>query len=135
MLNRIVIMGRLTRDPELRSTQSGIAVAGFTLAVDRDVKSKDTGEKVTDFIDVSAWRGLGEFVAKNFTKGQQAVVEGRLQFRDFTDKDGVKRRTAEVQADNVYFADRRRDASGSAPSAAECDQFQDMADDNSDLPF
>lgn len=135
MLNRIVIMGRLTRAPELRSTQSGIAVAGFTLAVDRDVKSKDTGEKVTDFIDVSAWRGLGEFVAKNFTKGQQAVVEGRLQIRDFTDKDGVKRRTAEVQAANVYFADRRRDSSGSAPAPYSDDQFQDMADDGSDLPF
>mgnify|MGYP000122727130 CR=1 FL=1 len=102
MLNKIILMGRLTRDPELRHTQTGTAVASFSLAVDRDFKDKATGDRTTDFIDVVAWRQTGEFVSRYFTKGRMAVVEGRLQIRDWTDKDGNKRRSAEVVADNVY---------------------------------
>ena len=149
MLNKIILMGRLTRDPELRHTQSGVAVASFTLAVDRDFKDKSTGEKSTDFIDVVAWRQTGEFVSKYFTKGRMAVVEGRLQIRDWTDKEGNKRRTAEVVADNVYFGDSRRDGDNGyqggysrpaapapdygTPSPAD-DQFSDLSDDD-ELPF
>ena len=137
MLNRIIIMGRLTRDPDLRHTQSGTAVASFTLAVDRDFKNKQSGEKETDFIDVVAWRQTGEFVSRYFTKGRMAVVEGRLQVRDWTDKDGNKRRSAEVIADNVYFGDSKRDGEASAdpgvPSGE--DQFTPMGDDNGELPF
>ena len=110
MLNRIILMGRLTRDPELRHTQTGTAVASFTLAVDRDFKDRNSGERATDFIDIVAWRQTGEFVSRYFTKGRMAVVEGRLQMRDWTDKDGNKRRSAEVVADNVYFGDSKRDA-------------------------
>ena len=109
MLNHIVIMGRLTRDPELRRTGSGIAVTSFSLAVDRDFGGRDGGERETDSIDCVAWRHTGEFVSKYFTKGRMAVVSGRLQIRSWTDKDGNKRRTAEVVADNVYFGDSRRD--------------------------
>ena len=112
MLNHIVIMGRLTRDPELRRTSSGIAVASFTVAVDRDFGGRDGGEKETDFIDCVAWRQTGEFVSKYFTKGRMAVVSGRLQIRSWTDKDGNKRRSAEVVADNVYFGDSKRDNDG-----------------------
>ena len=111
MLNKIIIMGRLTRDPELRRTGSGTAVTSFSLAVDRDFKSQ-SGEKETDFIDVVAWRSTAEFVSKYFTKGRMAVVEGRLQIRDWTDKDGGKRRSAEIVADNVYFGDSKRDGAG-----------------------
>ena len=115
MLNHITIMGRLTRDPELRRTGSGIAVASFTVAVDRDFGGRDGGEKETDFIDCVAWRQTGEFVSKYFTKGRMIVVSGRLQIRSWTDKDGNKRRTAEVVADNVYFGDSKRDSdSGSS---------------------
>ena len=110
MLNHIVIMGRLVRDPELRRTGSGIAVASFSLAVDRDFGGRDGGEKETDFIDCVAWRQTGEFVSKYFTKGRMIVVSGRLQVRSWTDKDGNKRRTAEVVADNVYFGDSKRDS-------------------------
>jgi len=117
MLNHITIMGRLTRDPELRRTGSGIAVASFTLAVDRDFSPKDGGERETDFIDCVAWRQTGEFVSKYFTKGRMAVVSGRLQIRGWTDKDGNKRRTAEVVADNVYFGDSKRDEGGSYQSS------------------
>ena len=113
MLNHIALMGRLARDPELRHTQSGTPVATFRLAVDRDFKDKNTGERATDWIDVVAWRGTGEFVSRYFAKGRMAVVEGRLQMRDWTDKDGNRRTSAEVVADNVYFADSRRD--GAAP--------------------
>ena len=112
MLNHIVIMGRLARDPELRHTQSGTPVASFRLAVDRDFKDKNTGERTTDWIDVVAWRGTGEFVSRYFSKGRMAVVEGRLQIRDWTDRDGGKRRSAEVVADNVYFGDSKRDSGG-----------------------
>ena len=110
MLNHITIMGRLTRDPELRRTGTGIAVASFTVAVDRDFSGRDGGEKETDFIDCVAWRQTGEFVSKYFTKGRMIVVSGRLQIRSWTDKDGNKRRTAEVVADNCYFGDSKRDS-------------------------
>ena len=116
MLNHITIMGRLTRDPELRRTGSGIAVASFTVAVDRDFGGRDGGEKETDFIDCVAWRQTGEFVSKYFTKGRMIVVSGRLQIRSWTDKDGNKRRTAEVVADNCYFGDSKRDADNSGSS-------------------
>ena len=150
MLNHIVIMGRLTRDPELRRTGSGIAVASFTLAVDRDFSPRDGGERETDFIDCVAWRQTGEFVSKYFTKGRMAVVSGRLQIRGWTDKDGNKRRTAEVVADNVYFGDSRRDgdnvgSSYSAPAAggfggyaapsAPASDFAMLDDDDAQLPF
>ena len=115
MLNHITIMGRLVRDPELRRTGSGVAVASFTVAVDRDFGGRDGGEKETDFIDCVAWRQTGEFVSKYFTKGRMIVVSGRLQIRSWTDKDGNKRRTAEVVADNCYFVDSKRDGdSGSS---------------------
>ena len=116
MLNHITIMGRLTRDPELRRTGSGIAVASFTLAVDRDFSPTDGGERETDFIDCVAWRQTGEFVSKYFTKGRMAVVSGRLQIRSWTDKDGNKRRSAEVIAENVYFGDSKRDDQGGSSS-------------------
>ena len=150
MLNHIVIMGRLTRDPELRRTGSGIAVASFSVAVDRDFGGRDGGEKETDFIDCVAWRQTGEFVSKYFTKGRMIVVSGRLQLRSWTDKDGNKRRTAEVVADNVYFGDSKRDgdsgsAYGSAPAASgfggysapsgNASDFTMLDDDDSQLPF
>ena len=120
MLNHIVLMGRLTRDPELRYTQSQIPVASFSLAVDRDFGGRDGGERQTDFIDIVAWRSTAEFVSKYFTKGSMAVVSGRLQIRDWTDREGGKRRSAEVVADNVYFGEqaprRRRHVS---PGSAE----------------
>ena len=109
MLNHIVIMGRLARDPELRRTGSGVAVTSFRLAVDRDFAPKDGGERETDWIDCVAWRQTGEFVSKYFTKGRMAVVSGRLQIRNWTDKDGNKRSSAEVVAENVYFGDSKRD--------------------------
>ena len=115
MLNKIFIMGRLTRDPELRRTQNGTAVAGFALAVDRDYKNAD-GTKETDFIEVVAWRSSAEFVSKYFAKGRMAVVEGRLQIRDWQDKDGNKRRNAEVVADNVYFGDSKKEGDSSGGS-------------------
>ena len=114
MLNHIVIMGRLTRDPELRRTGTGIAVASFTVAVDRDFGSRDGGERETDFIDCVAWRSTGEFVSKYFTKGSMIVVSGRLQIRNWNDKEGNKRRSAEVVADNVYFGESKRSNEGSA---------------------
>ena len=109
MLNHITIMGRLTRDPELRRTGSGIAVASFRVAVDRDYTPKDGGERKTDFIDCVAWRSTGEFISKYFTKGRMIVVDGRLEMRDWTDKDGNKRTSAEINVENAYFGDSRRD--------------------------
>ncbi len=145
MLNHITIMGRLTRDPELRRTGSGVAVASFTLAVDRDFGGRDGGERETDFIDCVAWRQTGEFVSKYFAKGRMAVVSGRLQIRNWNDKDGNKRRTAEVVADNVYFGDSKRDGEGgtayaaapaySAPAAAPASDFAMLDDDDAQLPF
>ena len=140
MLNHITIMGRITRDPELRRTGSNIAVASFTVAVDRDFSGKDT-ERETDFIDCVAWRQTGEFVAKHFTKGSMIVVSGRLQIRSWTDKDGNKRRTAEVVADNCYFGEAKK-ADTAAPSAAQFAQptaqpaqFTMLDDDDAALPF
>ena len=164
MLNHVVIMGRLTRDPELRRTGSGIAVASFTVAVDRDFGGRDGGEKETDFIDCVAWRQTGEFVSKYFTKGRMIVVSGRLQIRSWTDKDGNKRRTAEVVADNVYFGDSKRENDGgssyggntyggnayggnsygnnnyggntyAAPASAPASDFAMLDDDDAQLPF
>ena len=148
MLNKITPMGRLTRDPELRRTGTGTAVTSFSLAVDRDFKSQ-SGEKETDFIDIVAWRSTAEFVSKYFTKGRMAVVEGRLQIRDWTDKDGGKRRSAEVVADNVYFGDSKRDGGDSsgysaapayknaAPSNfnAGGSDFAEIGEDDGELPF
>ena len=120
MLNHITLMGRLTRDPELRYTQSGTPVASFSLAVDRDFGSRDGGDRQTDFIDIVAWRQTAEFVSKYFAKGRMAVVEGRLQIRDWTDRDGGKRRSAEVIADNVYFGDSKpKDGDAEPPAAPE----------------
>ena len=153
MLNHIIIMGRLTRDPELRRTGSGVAVASFTLAVDRDFGGRDGSERETDFIDCVAWRQTGEFVSKYFTKGRMAVVSGRLQIRSWTDKEGNKRRSAEVVADNVYFGDSKRDGDGagsfggngnfaapagaaySAPASAPASDFAMLDEDDSQLPF
>lgn len=117
MLNHIVIMGRLTRDPDLRRTATGTAVANFSVAVDRDFPNKETGEKETDFIDCVAWRQTGEFVSRYFKKGSMAVVSGRLQIRSWTDNDGNKRRTAEIVADNVYFGESKK-AESTGPVAA-----------------
>ncbi len=149
MLNHIIVMGRLTRDPELRRTGSGVAVASFTVAVDRDFGSREGGEKETDFIDCVAWRQTGEFVSKYFTKGRMAVVSGRLQIRNWTDKEGNKRRAAEIVADNVYFGDSKREgegnAYGSAPAApafggysapaAPASDFAMLDDNDAQLPF
>ena len=163
MLNHITIMGRLTRDPELRRTGSGIAVASFTVAVDRDFGGRDGGEKETDFIDCVAWRQTGEFVSKYFTKGRMAVVSGRLQIRNWTDKEGNKRRSAEVVADNCYFGESKRSNEGnayggnsygnnnyggnaysapapsyggySAPASAPASDFAMLDDDDAQLPF
>ena len=155
MLNHIVLMGRLTRDPELRRTGSGLAVASFSLAVDRDFGNRETGERETDFIDIVAWRNTAEFVSKYFTKGRMAVVSGRLQIRNWTDKEGNKRRSAEVVADNVYFGDSRRDgenapapaqngfasygegfAAPAAPAApVPASDFSMLEEDDTDLPF
>ncbi len=118
MLNHIVIMGRLTRDPELRYTQSQLPVVSFTLAVDRDFSGKDDGEKQTDFIDCVAWRSTAEFVSKYFSKGRMAVASGRLQLRGWTDRDGKKRRSAEIVVDSMYFGDSKRDGDGSRSGGA-----------------
>lgn len=147
MLNHIVIMGRLTRDPELRRTGSGIAVTNFSVAVDRDFKTEN-GEKETDFIDCVAWRHTGEFVSKYLKKGSMAVISGRLQIRSWTDNDGNKRRTAEIVADNVYFGESKRDTNQSenylgfvktTTPAAVSPTAEDFAllndDDDAQLPF
>ena len=147
MLNKIILMGRLTRDPELRRTGSGTAVTSFSLAVDRDFKSQ-SGEKETDFIDIVAWRNTAEFVSKYFAKGRMAVVEGRLQIREWKDRDGNNRRTAEVVADNVYFGDSKRDgqsggdyvppAYGSPVGSYTAPMgggFAELEEDGGELPF
>ncbi len=141
MLNKIVIMGRFTRDPEIRHTQSGTAVASFSLAVERDFKEQD-GSRSTDFIDCVAWRSSADFVSKYFSKGRMAVVEGRLQIRDWTDKNGNNRRSAEVIVNNIYFGDSKKDgdsSSGSygpagAPVNVSASDFSDVEDDG-ELPF
>lgn len=133
MLNSVIIMGRLTRDPELRRTQSGTAVTSFTMAVDRDFKSQ-SGEKETDFIDVVAWRNTGEFAAKYLAKGRMAAVEGRIQVRDWQDKDGNRRKSVEVVADNVYFADSKRDSKPQESRTVDDQEFDEIEDDG-DFPF
>lgn len=130
MLNHIVIMGRLGKDPELRRTQSGVAVATFNVAVDRDFKDKATGQRATDWITCVAWRSTAEFVEKYFAKGSQVLVAGRLQIRDWTDKDGNKRISAEVQAENVYFAGAKTEG-----GQRELPEFEVMDDDDPDMPF
>ena len=143
MLNKIILMGRLGRDPEKRYTQNGTPVASFSLAVDRDFKDKATGEKVTDWINVTAWRQTAEFVCRYFAQGRLAVVEGRLQMRDYTDRQGSRRRAAEVVADSVYFADSKS-ASAPPPSEGNADEavlpqdpgadFRELEDEG-ELPF
>ena len=152
MLNHIVIMGRLTRDPELRYTQSQTPVVSFSVAVDRDFGGRDGGEKQTDFIDCVAWRSTAEFVSKYFRKGSMVVVSGRLQIRDWQDRDGNKRRSAEVVADNVYFGDSKRRDDGDAPrqdyspsrgnardsfsgAVSKANAFQEIDDADGELPF
>ena len=156
MLNHIVLMGRLTRDPELRYTGSNVPVASFSIAVDRDFGRGENGEKQTDFINVSAWRQTGEFVSKYSTKGSMIVVSGRLQMRDYTDRDGNRRTAAEVVAENVYFGESKRRDDGAArqeyaprqeyahrtPSnagfnsaKAQAGSFQTIDDDDGQLPF
>ena len=149
-MNQVVLMGRLTRDPELRRTQTGVSVASFTLAVDRGYTSRDGGERQTDFIDCVAWRSTGEFVSKYFVKGQMAAVTGRLQIREWTDREGNKRRSAEVVVDNVYFTESKksREAAGYAMPAARRDDFgggytapvtgsdfEELDENDGDLPF
>ena len=152
MLNRVVIQGRIGKDIELRHTQSGVSVVSFSIAVDRDFKDKATGEKTTDWVNVTAWRSTAEFVSKYFSKGRMAVVEGRLQIRDWTDREGGKRRSAEVVADNIYFGDSKRDAEagaapsygqgggysqsyGAAPAPAPSSDFAMLEGDDAELPF
>ena len=151
MLNKIILMGRLVKDPELRRTQSGTAVTSFRIAVDRDFKSQD-GSKQADFFDVVAWRGTAEFVSKYFTKGRMAIVEGRLQTRDWTDREGGKRVATEIVADKIYFGDSKRDGAGdygsapapsySAPAAGGYgspagghSDFAEIGEEDGELPF
>lgn len=137
MLNKIIIMGRLVRDPELRRTQSGTAVTSFRLAVDRDYKAED-GSKQADFFDVVAWRSTAEFVSKYFSKGRMAVVDGRLQSRPWTDKDGNKRVSIEIVADSVYFGDSKRsesDAAGGPPPGWDQEPRELPDEEKGDLPF
>lgn len=137
MLNHVTLMGRMTRDPELRYTASQVPVANFTLAVDRDFSGRDGGEKATDFIDIVVWRSTAEFVSKYFHKGSMAAVSGRLQMTDWTDKDGNKRKKAEVIAENVYFAESKK-ADGDELKSVYVSgaDFSDLEDaDDGTLPF
>jgi len=136
MLNRVVLMGRLTQDPELRHTESGNAVTSFSLAVERDFRGQD-GEKVTDFINVVVWRQTAEFVCKYLSKGRMAVVDGRLQIRGYTDKDGNNRRAAEIVAGSVYFGDSKRDDNATPKESLPANDSQgfEVIDDDEDLPF
>lgn len=143
MLNRILIAGRMGKDPELRRTQTGTAVASFPIACDRDFKDKQTGEKATDWVDIVVWRSTAEYVTRYGAKGRTVVVDGRLQMRDWTDKEGNKRRTAEVVAESIYFVDGRRDentpASSPVPAAYgvpdTSDGFSELSDDDGEIPF
>lgn len=138
MLNHVVVMGRLTRDPEIRTAGADTKVANFSVAVERDFVAKDGGERQTDFIDCVAWRSTAEFVGKYFHKGSMAVVSGRLQLRDWTDKDGNKRRTAEVVAENVYFGESKKSETGAAAAPAAPAQTSapvDVYPDDGDMPF
>lgn len=133
MLNKTFLQGRLVADPELRHTASGVAWASFRLAVDRDFKDKETGERQADFISVLAWRQTAVFVEKYFSKGRMAIVEGKLQTRNY-EKDGVRVYVTEVVADNVYFGDSKRDDGGSKPDEFREPEFTDYNDDGN-LPF
>lgn len=142
MLNHIVIMGRLGKDQELRRTQSGVAVATFNVAVDRDFKDKATGQRATDWITCVAWRSTAEFVEKYFAKGSQVLVAGRLQMRDWTDKDGNKRISAEVVVEQMYFGDSKRDGEGGTragsyqpPVTGPEDEMAELEGDDGDFPF
>lgn len=145
MLNKIMLQGRLVADPALKQTPSGVAAASFRLAVERDFKDKESGQKQTDFVTCVAWRQTGEFVSRYFTKGCMALVEGRLQTRDYTDRDGNKRTAAEVVAEKVYFEDSKREgqevpreapaASSYAPSGQDQDPFRELTEDDGELPF
>lgn len=135
-LNKIIVMGRLTKNPEMRRTASGIAATSFTIAVDRDYKGQN-GEKETDFIDIVAWRNTAEFVNTYFEKGRMAVVEGRLQIRTWTDKENNKRRNAEVVADHVYFGDSKsnNDSTGAHHGYSAAAGNYDLLNDDETLPF
>ena len=140
MLNHIIIMGRLTKDPELRSTIADTSVASFRLAVERDFKNRESEEKQTDFFEVVAWRQTAEFVSKYFTKGRMAVVSGRLQTREWKDRDGNKRTNYEIVADNVYFGDSKKsegheENTGSEDSEWNTPKFTAIDTDDGDLPF
>lgn len=139
MLNRITVMGRLVRDPELRYTQSNLPVCSFSIACDRDYKDKTTGEKSTDFIDIVAWRSTAEFVSKYLSKGRMAVIDGRLQLRDWTDREGNKRRSAEILANSVSFGDsKRKDAAAPVGAYAGSDygtKAQEAPEEEGELPF
>lgn len=138
MLNHITIMGRLTRDPEIRQTGSGKSVANFSLAVDRDMKNQN-GERETDFIDCVAWGNSAEFVGKYFTKGRMAVVDGRLQIRDWEDNNGNKRRSAEIVANSVYFGDSKpAEGSNSVPAYSDTSapgELAEVGEEDGELPF
>lgn len=136
MLNNIVIMGRLTRDPELRYTQQNTPVVSFSVACERDRAPKGQNRE-TDFIECVAWRSTAEFVSKYFFKGQMAVVSGRLQMRDWTDRDGNKRKSAEIVADNVYFGESKKGERRTTdiPEDAMPGDFQELYDDDGELPF
>ena len=136
MLNKVFLQGRLVADPELRHTQQGTPVASYRLAVDRDYKSKDSNAQNTDFVNIVSWRNTAEFVSRYFTKGRMMLVEGRLQMRSYTDKDGNRRVAAEVVTDNVHFADSGKDGSNNGDgSLKESAGFEELADDDGDLPF
>ena len=136
MLNKVFLQGRLVADPELRHTQQGTPVASYRLAVDRGYKSKDSNAQNTDFVNIVSWRNTAEFVSRYFTKGRMMLVEGRLQMRDYTDKDGNRRVAAEVVTDNVHFADSRKDGSNNEDgSLQESAGFEELVDDDGDLPF
>lgn len=136
MLNKVFLQGRLVADPELRHTQQGTPVASYRLAVDRDYKSKDANAQNADFVNIVSWRNTAEFVSRYFTKGRMMLVEGRLQMRNYTDKDGNRRVAAEVVTDNVHFADSRKDGSNNEDgSLQESAGFEELADDDGDLPF
>ena len=138
MLNRIILQGRLVADPELRYTQSNVPTASFRIAVGRDFKDKETGERRADFINVVAWKQTAEFVSRYFRKGRMAVVEGRLQMRDYTDKDGKRRTVAEVVAGHVYFGDSEKDALQKTEPSYQPSQaggFAELQDDEGELPF
>ena len=134
MLNQVVLQGRLARDPQLRHTPQGTAVTAFTLAVERDLKDKQTDQRAVDFIEVVAWRQTAEFVCRFFCKGQMAVAQGRLQLRDWSDQQGQSRRVAEVVAERVYFAGPRVQPGPGAVPPGEPPAFSEVADEG-DLPF